>query len=110
LVAYTAYIQTTEVRLSTLVTVRVPERLRKEMRKLKSVNWSALLREAIESRIELEQRTMMRDRERVREGGRKADIVYKEMARKYGQINFNSAETIRYWRETRSRGMSLTPQ
>jgi hypothetical protein len=93
-----------------LVTVRVPERLRREMRKLKSVNWSALVREAIESRIELERRSMTRDWEKVREGSRKADTVYKEMARKYCEINFNSAETIRYWREMRSRGMSQTPQ
>jgi hypothetical protein len=93
-----------------LVTVRVPERLKKEMRKLKSVNWSALLREAIESRIELEHRTLTRDWEKVREGSRRADSVYMEMARRYGQIEFNSAETIRYWREMRSRGMSQTPQ
>jgi hypothetical protein len=80
------------------------------MRKLKSVNWSELLRGAIESRIELERRTMTRDWNKVREGSRKADSVYKEMARKYGQINFNSAETIRYWREMRSRVMSRMPQ
>ena len=93
-----------------LVTVRVSERLHKEMRKLRSVNWSALLRDAIESRIELERRANMRDWERVREGSRMADAIYAEMARKYGQVDFNSAETIRYWREMRSRGMSRTPQ
>jgi hypothetical protein len=93
-----------------LVTVRVPERLRKEMRRLKSVNWSSLLREAIESRLEMERRSGARDWEKVREGSRKADAVYREMERKYGQIDFNSAETIRYWREKRSRGMSLTPR
>ena len=93
-----------------LVTVRVPEGLRKEMRKLKSVNWSEVLRDAIESRIELEHRTTARDWEKIREGTSKADKIYKEMERKYGQIDFNSAETIRYWRETRSRDMSRTPQ
>jgi hypothetical protein len=93
-----------------LVTVRVPEQLRKEMRKLKSVNWSELLRDAMKSRIELEHRTTTRDWEKIREGSSKADKVYKEMERKYGQINFNSAETIRYWREIRSRDMSRTPR
>lgn len=93
-----------------LVTFRVPEQLRRDMRRLKSVNWSSLLREAIESRIELERRSMTRDWEKVREGSRKADGIYKEMARKYGHIDFNSAETIRYWREKRSRNISRTPQ
>lgn len=93
-----------------LVTVRVPERLRREMRRLKSVNWSSLLRAAIESRIELERRSMTRDWEKVREGSRKADAIYNEMARKYGHIDFNSAETIRYWRDKRSRNISRTPQ
>ncbi len=90
-----------------LVTVRVPERLRKEMGKLKSVNWSAVLRHAIEARIELEQRTS-RDYDRVREASRKADAIRKEIRNKYGCVDFNSAETIRYWREIRSHGTSET--
>lgn len=93
-----------------LVTIRVPEWLKKEMRKVKSVNWSALLRDAIEERIKMERRASMRDWERVREASRKADTVYMEMLAKYGHINFNSAETIRYWREIRSRDMSRMPR
>ena len=92
-----------------LMTIRVPERLKKEMRKVKSVNWSALLRDAIEARIELERHAVTRDWERVRAGAARADAIYKEMARKYGYVDFNSAETIRNWREARSRGMSQTP-
>jgi hypothetical protein len=99
-----------EVELLTVITVRVPDRLRKEMRKVKSVNWSALLRDAIQARIEVERRAMARDWERVREAGARADTIYKEMATKYGYIDFNSAETIRYWREARSRDMSQTLQ
>ncbi len=86
-----------------LVTVRVPERVKKEMRKLKSVNWSALLRRAIEARIELEGRTF-RDLDRIGEASRKADAIRKEIRNRYGYVDFNSAETIRYWRETRSHG------
>jgi len=92
-----------------LVTIRVPDRLKREMRKVKSVNWSALLRDAIQARIELERRATTRDLELVREAGVRTDMIYKEMASKYGYIDFNSAETIRYWREVRSRGMSQTP-
>ncbi len=98
------------VRLLALVTVRVQERLKRQMRKLKSVNWSALLRDAIEARIDLEQRATTRDWDRVREGSRKADAIRHEIERKYGYIDFDSTETIRYWREMRSRGTSLTPQ
>ena len=92
-----------------VITVRVPDRLKREMRKVRSVNWSALLRGAIQTRIELERRATGRDLERVREAGARADAIYREMASKYGNIDFNSAETIRYWREVRSRGMSQTP-
>lgn len=89
-----------------LVTIRVPEKLRKEMRKLKSVNWSALIRDAIETRLELEYRRTAKDRERIREANKQANVLYEEMRRKYGHIAFNSAETIRYWREMRSHGTS----
>lgn len=92
-----------------VVTIRVPEKLRKEMRKVKSVNWSALIRDAIETRLELERLSKGRDRERILEANRQADAVYEEMQRKYGHVQFDSAETIRYWREMRSRGTSQTP-
>jgi transcriptional regulator of met regulon len=91
-----------------LVTVRVPERLRKQMRRLRSVNWSELLREAIEERIELEQRSVVKDWDRVREGSRKADAIRREIGKKYGYLDFNSAETIRYWREQRFGATSRT--
>jgi len=93
-----------------IVTIRVPDRLKKEMRKVKSVNWSALLRDAIEARIGLEQAARTRDWERVREAGKKADAIYRESAARYGHIDFDSVETIRYWRDMRYRGMSQTPR
>jgi hypothetical protein len=92
-----------------VITVRVPDRLKREMRKVRSVNWSELLRGAIRARIELERRSTGRDWERVRQAGGRADAIYREMASRYGHIDFNSAETIRYWREVRSRGTSQTP-
>jgi len=93
-----------------LVTVRVPERLKKHMRRLRSVNWSELLRQAIEERIELEQRNVVKDWDRVREGSRKADAIRHEIERKYGYVDFNSAETIKYWRENRFSATSQTPR
>ena len=70
------------------------------MRKLESLSRPKPLRETAESRIELERRKSLRDWKKVREGGRQADSVYTEMARKYGEIDFNSAETIRRWRDS----------
>lgn len=93
-----------------LVTVRVPEGLKKEMRKLKSVNWSELLREAIEERVELEKRFVTKDWDRVKKGSREADVIRNELERKYGYADFNSAETIRYWRESRFAATSRTPR
>jgi hypothetical protein len=40
--------------MSTVVSVRVPERLRREMEKLRDVDWSALLKSAIEERLRRE--------------------------------------------------------
>jgi hypothetical protein len=79
--------------------------LKKEMRKVKSVNWSEVLRRAIEARIELE-RQSPRDWERVRKASRKADAIRSEISRRYGSVSYDSAETIRYWREIRSHGTS----
>ncbi len=40
--------------MSSVVSVRVPERLKREMEKLKDVDWAALLRSAIEERLRRE--------------------------------------------------------
>jgi hypothetical protein len=48
--------------MSAVVSVRVPERLRREMDRLKDVDWSALLRSAIEERLKRERlKTMWKD-------------------------------------------------
>jgi post-segregation antitoxin (ccd killing protein) len=53
--------------MSTVVSVRVPDRLRREMERLKDVNWSALLRSAIEERLRREKlKTLWNDVEDLR--------------------------------------------
>jgi len=53
--------------MSSVVSVRVPERLRKEMEKLKDVDWPALLKSAIEERLRRERlRTLWEDVERLK--------------------------------------------
>ena len=68
---------------------------------MKNVNWSAAIRDAIEHRIRLEERMPNRDWDRVREADRMANAIFEEMHRKYGHLNFDSTETIRYWRAKR---------
>ena len=53
--------------MSSVVSVRVPERLKKEMEKLKDVDWPALLKSAIEERLRREKlRTLWKDVEGLR--------------------------------------------
>jgi len=53
--------------MSTVISVRVPEQLRKQMEKLKDVDWPVLLRNAIEERLRREkQKALWKDVERLR--------------------------------------------
>ena len=53
--------------MSSVVSVRVPEHLKKEMEKLKHVDWPALLTSAIEERVRRERlRTLWKDVEGLR--------------------------------------------
>ena len=75
--------------------------MRKRMKLLKDVNWSAVVRYAIESRINLEKKKTGRDWDRVREADRMANAIFEEMHRKYGHVDYDSTETIRFWRARR---------
>ncbi len=53
--------------MSSVVSLRVPERLKKEMEKLKDVDWPALLKSAIEERLRRERlRTLWKNVEGIR--------------------------------------------
>mgnify|MGYP001100239092 CR=1 FL=1 len=83
----------------TIVTVRLDERLKAKMRKLRHVNWSEVIRSAVAQRIELEEslatsRTI------------NMDILRKAMAdqdrlREKTSGTWSGAEEIRKWRELR---------
>jgi hypothetical protein len=75
--------------------------LRKQMRRLKDLNWSAIVRDAIELRINLEKKQTERDWSRVREADKVANEIFEEMHRKYGHVDYDSTETIRSWRAKR---------
>jgi len=77
------------------ITVRVPERLRREMRRLRHVNWSEVIRKSIEERISLEQVARGRDRARIIEANRKVDGLYEDIRKRYGTVKYDSALTVR---------------
>lgn len=91
-----------------IISVRLSERLRKEMRKLENVNWSAVVRDAIEFRIKMENRSSGRNWDRVREAAKLTDLIFEKMREEHGHLDYNSAETIRYWRERRYGSTSWT--
>ena len=84
-----------------ILTVRLPERLRRDMRKLKGINWSAVVRDSIEARVRIEEVKYKRDWDRVKAAVKVTDSIFEQIKSKHGHIDYNSAETIRYWREKR---------
>lgn len=92
------------------IAIRVPEELRKQMKKLRRVNWSEVARRAIADRIALELAQQGKDRAQIIEASREADELFEEARRRYGHVSYNSAETIRAWRDARYRYSSQTPQ
>lgn len=69
------------------VTVRIPEELRKKMGQLKNVNWSEVIRSAIEEEIR---------KAKMREASKRID----ELREKH-KIEWDSTKVIREWRERR---------
>jgi hypothetical protein len=90
-----------------VITVRVPERLRKQMRSLTDVDWSSVVRDAIEARVRLESVEPERDWDRVREADKITEAIFAEMYRKYGHVRYDSTETIREWRAGKWNALSF---
>lgn len=88
------------------LTIRLPDRLKKQMGRFKEINWSEVVRKAIEARIVLEMRRR-RDTRRSLEAARKQDEIAKLLASQYSGP-WSSVEVIRYWRKHRY--SSSTPQ
>ncbi len=69
------------------ITVRISEETRQKMNQLRSVNWSEVVRRAIEGEI---RKAMMQ------EASKRIDAL-----RKKSKIEWDSTEVIRQWRERR---------
>lgn len=73
-----------------IVTVRVDEETKRKMDRLRHVNWSGVLREAIQTKLEQEKG---RDLAKA--------VILNERVKRAAPEGWDSAEAIRFWRERR---------
>ena len=79
--------------------VRISDDLKIRMGSLPELNWSEIVREAIENRIASEGRKA-KDREKIRAASKTQDRIAETLSRRYPR-NWKGTEVIRYWREHR---------
>ncbi|MBO3840306.1 MAG: hypothetical protein QXN75_06825 [Thermoproteota archaeon] len=84
-----------------IITVRVPKSLKRRMSRFKNVNWSEVIREAILERIVIEEKSADKDLELIRKAVKEMDELRCDIEARNGKCDYDSAETIREWREIR---------
>jgi hypothetical protein len=89
------------------LTIRLPDRLKKQMRRFREVNWSEVTRKAIEARIIIEASRKRREKRVMVEAARRQDELAKILTSRYSGP-WSGVEVIRYWRKNRY--SSSTPQ
>jgi len=87
MVIYGAYARMPQVGTMATVTVRVPEETKREMKKLKHVNWSEVMRKAITEGVR---------REKMRSAAKRIEEL-----RAKSKVKWDSVSVIREWRERR---------
>jgi len=85
----------------TNITVRISDELREKMRSLSDINWSEVVRRAIEERIALEMARMRKNQKAIIEAGQQVDSIFERLRAKYGVVKYDSSRTIRHWRDRR---------
>jgi len=85
----------------TNITVRISDELREKMRSLSDINWSEVVRRAIEERVAMEMARMKKNKEAIIEAGQQVDSIFERLRAKYGVVEYDSSKTIRYWRDRR---------
>jgi predicted transcriptional regulator len=83
------------------ITVRISDELKEKMRAISDINWSEVIRRAIEGRVALEIARAKRDRKSIADAGRRVDAIFEDLKTRHGVVKFDSSETIRYWRDHR---------
>jgi len=78
----------------------LPDRLKKQMGRLKEINWSEVVRNAIETRILVEMIRRRRDTRMALEAARKQDEIAEVLASRYAGP-WSGVKVIRHWRKQR---------
>ena len=82
------------------VSFKVDAATKRRMTRLRDINWSEVLREAIRGRLEIEERLRAPiDRRRAIEAARRMDVFRAHV----GPSDFDSTKEIRKWRDLRRR-------
>jgi hypothetical protein len=90
-----------------ILTVRVPDALKRRLRMFPEVNWSQIVRSALEERVTIEMSThKAKDKKRILGALRIQDEAARKTAKWASQ--WSSIEVIRWWRQHRY--SSSTPQ
>ena len=85
----------------------MPDRLKRQMKRFREVNWSEVTRKAIEARILLEMTRRRKERHVMLEAAKRQDEIARILASRYTGP-WSGVEVIRYWR--RSKYSSSTPR
>ncbi len=84
-----------------IITVRVPEDLKRRMEQLPELNWSEVMRRAVERRVSEEiAKRREHDGRRLRQAAKTQDQIAKRLSFTPAG-SWKSLEVIRYWREHR---------
>ena len=81
------------------ITVRIDPEIKRKMRKFSYINWSEVVRKAILERVMVEERLRGRDWSLVEKAAGEMDKLRMEIQAVYGRCDYDSAETIRCWRD-----------
>jgi flavin-binding protein dodecin len=87
--------------LSTSITIRIPEALKRKMDRVKAVNWSEVVRRAIADRLKVEEKLKTKNWSLIVKASKKSDDIRESLERACGKTDYDSAETIRSWRDAR---------
>ena len=79
-----------------IISVRVSKELKMKMKKFSYVNWSEVVRKAIEERIAIEEKKEMR-----KKAAEEMDLLRNRLLESYGPTDYDSTEVIKLWRRLR---------
>lgn len=90
-----------------IITIRVPEELKKKLEMFPEINWSEVVRQAVEERVRQEMvRRGVKDKERLLKAFEAQDAIATKTLKFKGE--WSGVEVIRWWRNHRY--SSSTPQ